>query len=515
MPDFTPVVDFFKRASEWTDTLVYVAIAIVTLTGVLKCLIPLWTTTHALRRATRRLEQDQRAKGERPIWQESKFMGRRLRGCWLRFLQNAEQLDHRGLPCNVEDYINDDTVTHGPGNAQLAELIPNLLTSLGILGTFMGMMQGLTGLDMSSSEVLMNSIPNLLEGMRFAFGTSVAGISCSLVFNMLNRISQGSSYRSIDRFVESFTQLAMQRPLDNDVQLICQNQDRNHMLFNATDGLASQMAGSIEQAVTRAMSPVSSSMDAFLVGATRAQVDGVGRIVRSFIDQMNESLNGQFLQLGQTLTALNQNQELTAASFNESMQAAEAIVQDVDRLHSISSDVIGRFEAYVQAMQEEQQRDAAFENAATDLLSRMNTAASQQTETLRSIQVYHENMNAALQRFSQESTATISRVRALTDESNQGLAGISEEMRTASEQLSDSYQTFVTDVVDGVSRAMGLFEQSMNGMITLLNEKVGASLKTADLSQMQRMLTDMNGTIQEASTALKALSADADRRKEA
>ena len=145
----------------------------------------------------------------------------------------------------------------------------------------------------------------------------------------------------------------------------------------------------------------------------------------------------------------------------------------------------------------------------------MNTTASQQTEALRSIQVYHENMNAALQRFSQESTATISRVRALTDESNQGLAGISEEMRTASEQLSDSYQTFVTDVVDGVSRAMGLFDQSMNGMITLLNEKVGASLKTADLSQMQRMLTDMNGTIQEASTALNALSADADRRKEA
>lgn len=70
-------------------------------------------------------------------------MGNRLKNCWLRFLQNAEQLDRRGLPCNVEDYINDDTVIHGPGNAQLADLIPGLLTSLGILGTFMGMMDGL------------------------------------------------------------------------------------------------------------------------------------------------------------------------------------------------------------------------------------------------------------------------------------------------------------------------------------------------------------------------------------
>ena len=76
----------------------------------------------------------------------------------------------------------------------------------------------------------MSGINTLLSGMQFAFGTSVAGVSCSLVFNMLNRIAQGSSYRAIDDFVECFTQLAMQRPLDNDVQLICQNQDRNHLL---------------------------------------------------------------------------------------------------------------------------------------------------------------------------------------------------------------------------------------------------------------------------------------------
>ena len=61
-------------------------------------------------------------------------MGNRLKNCWLRFLQNAEQLDRRGLPCNVEDYINDDTVIHGPGNAQLADLIPGLLYLFGHFG---------------------------------------------------------------------------------------------------------------------------------------------------------------------------------------------------------------------------------------------------------------------------------------------------------------------------------------------------------------------------------------------
>ena len=63
------------------DYLVYAAIAVVTIIGVVKCLLPLWNTTHALRRAVRRLPQDAgNTTREKPVWQESRFMGRRLRG---------------------------------------------------------------------------------------------------------------------------------------------------------------------------------------------------------------------------------------------------------------------------------------------------------------------------------------------------------------------------------------------------------------------------------------------------
>ena len=127
-------------------------------------------------------------------------MGRGLTGAWQRFLQNAEQLDRRGLPCSVEDYINDETIIYGPGNAQLAELIPGLLTSLGILGTFIGLTRGMSKLDFSNSAALMSAIPTLLEGMKYAFETSVAGIVCSLAFSMLNRMAVGSSFKAIDDF---------------------------------------------------------------------------------------------------------------------------------------------------------------------------------------------------------------------------------------------------------------------------------------------------------------------------
>ncbi len=503
--------DMLKTAQELLpnlgDILVYAAIAMVTLIGVLKCLLPLWNTTHALRRAIRRLQQDAgNTAREKPVWQESRFMGRRLRGSWLRFLQNAEQLDRRGLPCAVEDYVNDDTVTHGPGNAQLAELIPNLLTSLGILGTFMGMMRGLGGLDFANSANIIAGIPTLLSGMQFAFGTSVAGISCSLVFNMLNRIAQGSSYRAVDDFVECFTQLAMKRPLDNDVQLICQNQDANHMLSTLADGLPQQIAGSVELSLTRAMQPVTQSMDSFLIGATRAQVDGVGRIVGSFVQQMNDTLGGQLTRLGETLTEINQNQRLSVERVEQTLNAASTIVQDVGQLHGVSQDVISHFESYVKELSEARHRDEGFERTTAELMGKLHQAAEEQRAALDALKSYQAELSRAMEGFSRQSGDVISGIRQAGEDSADRLRAMGATMEASGEQLSRSYGSFVENVVEALSRALGMFDQSMSGMVSALTEKInaGGGLTAGQISELQRLLTSMEQSLNRVADSLDA-----------
>ena len=436
-------------------------------------------------------------------------MGRRLKGYWMRFLQNAEQLDRRGLPCNVEDYINDDTVTHGPGNATLAEMIPSLLTSLGILGTFMGMMSSLSGLDFSNSDNIIAGIPTLLSGMQFAFGTSVAGVSCSIVFNMLNRIAQGSSYRAIDEFVDSFTQLAMQRPLDNDVQLICQNQDSNHMLSTLTDTLPGQLAGAMELSVSRAMQPVAQSMDSFLIGATRAQVDGVGRIVTNFVGQMNASLNQQFLELGCTLTDMNQNQQGALEKVTQSLATAHAMLEDVNRLQGVSQDVMTHFETYVRELGENRRRDERFEQSSAELLERLRQAAEAQAGALQKMKGYQDELTRALSQFQQQSYDSMTGMRKLSEDTAARLSGVGKTMQDSGRELKESYQSFVQNVVEGLSRSLGMFDQSMNSLITALGEKIdsaaalGTDGATAEqMSEIQRLLSSMQETLRQAADSL-------------
>ena len=428
MPDLSNVSSILPSLA---DILVYSAIAVVTLIGVFKCLVPLWNTSSALRRAIVRLQREAGQVTDHPVWQESRFVGNRLRGSWLRFLQNAEQLDRRGLPTNVEDYINDDTVTHGPGNATLAELIPNLLTSLGILGTFMGLYRGLSTLDFTDATKLIEGIPNLLSGMQFAFGTSVAGISCSLIFNMLNRILQGSSYRAIDDFVTSFTQLAMSRPLDNDVQLICQNQDRNFMLQGINDSLVDRLADSVGRSMTHAMNPVTETMDRFIVGCTRNQIEGVNHIVARFLEEMDRSMGNNFTAMAAAMNQITQSQISAAQKTGETLTSAESIVRSARSLQEVTNSILDKFDAYLNAINAVREHDESYERRTAELLNKMQ----QENKELALLMSDLSKTVNGLNDISIPAESTLSEIRDVMTALGDSVKEISETVSSLSEEV--------------------------------------------------------------------------------
>lgn len=509
---------FWSQLKEYipltVDFGVYAAIALVMIIGVIKCLMPLWRMASLLHRGVRRLEN--KPGGDHPVWQDTRFLGRALQGPWQRFLINAEQLDMRGLPCDPDEYINEETVVDGPGNAQLAELLPSLFTSLGILGTFIGLMNGLAGLDFANADKLISAIPTLLDSMRFAFATSVAGISCSIVFNMLYRMAVGRCYHALDDFSDAFSQLAMQQALDSQVQMICQNQDRNVILRGQAEEISARMAGSIEMAIGRAMHPVTLSMDNFIMGATREQIDGVNRIITQFIVKMNDSLNGQFLQLGETITQINQAQTLSSQRLDASLAAAQAIVTNVSDLHDATQNVMERFEAYITEMADARQRDDAFEVKSQQLLEKMHQTSAAQTQYLETLRGQQNQLEGALDQY-----------RLMNQEQTTAMNSNTQQFKDSSRLLADSYTSFVENITEGLGRALGMFDENMNSMMNTLNQQLNAigdivgqvpdKLTSADeqysqqvstyissLSKLQQAMTDISAALEKLSPAKEA-----------
>ncbi|MGR5318910.1 chemotaxis protein [Vibrio sp. DNB22_19_1] len=86
------------------------------------------------------------------------------------------------------------------------KLVPALLTSIGITGTFLGITIGLSQFSMAGdSKVLLASAAELLEGMKTAFYTSLAGLSTSAIFMALMKYSSSKLVQAQDRFIKTIS----------------------------------------------------------------------------------------------------------------------------------------------------------------------------------------------------------------------------------------------------------------------------------------------------------------------
>ena len=121
--------------------------------------------------------------------------------------------------CEVYDFINPQSAIHGPGHSAYGSMIPGLLTTLGIVGSFYGIVKGLSTLDLSTTESMSLSIGILISGMRTAFNTSIVGAILALIFQILRRIIIGSAERTLRAFI-SKCQTEMMSMLTPDATLM-------------------------------------------------------------------------------------------------------------------------------------------------------------------------------------------------------------------------------------------------------------------------------------------------------
>jgi hypothetical protein len=85
-------------------------------------------------------------------------------------------------------YLNRAYRDAGSCNEYLLDLIPSTFTTLGVLGTFIGIAIGLQKFNVNNIDA---SIPPLLSGLKAAFGTSITGIILSIISSKMLAVLKG------------------------------------------------------------------------------------------------------------------------------------------------------------------------------------------------------------------------------------------------------------------------------------------------------------------------------------
>jgi len=478
------------------DLLVYIAIASVTLIGILKCILPVVGTTRGLNRAVEKLQES----ADKNVWHEDLFVGKRLKVTWKKFLQTEDEMEKRGLSCPVEDYINTRTVATIPGNASLSELIPSLLTSLGILGTFIGLTRGLTGLDMTDANTLMNGIPVLLDGMKAAFVTSLAGISCSLLFSMTNRTILGNSYRAIDRFILVFSENTEHKALDMDYQIVLQGNDRNRLLSSVTTGLSDTISDMVHNVVSEAVNPVTEAMEQYMRAAAEQQTESLQTAVTTFVKDMQDAFGDEFVTIGKTMTEINRQQEIGEKTLRMSAEAAESIRDQSEKLKALTDEMVESYDLFLKSLRARSEEDK-FVSESLTALEALKQSANDQGTMLQKMDTAQQELNNAIHDYQQVSSRWAEQAVSAQQAAAADLAGAGETIREAGDKLAVSYEKFVSSTSGSLNGTLKTFSDSMMTLTALINRKTAENevekASTVDqLGEIQRLLARLVQSIQ-------------------
>lgn len=115
----------------------------------------------------------------------------------------SEQQKNDQIVSDIEDTINEEALALRSWQSVVSQ-IPGTMTALGLLGTFLGLVLGISSISFSSVDATILSIQTVLRGIDVAFYTSIVGVIFSILFNLFYKLLWNLLVRELGLFVESF-----------------------------------------------------------------------------------------------------------------------------------------------------------------------------------------------------------------------------------------------------------------------------------------------------------------------
>lgn len=256
-------------------------------------------------------------------------------------------------------------------SARTAEVAPNILTSIGIFGTFLGVALGLWHFDTNDIQ---SSVPQLMEGLKTAFWSSIAGLFMALTIK-IRAVFEQTSRHQIER-PRAATIDDLDAALQNLVAGILAEDDRS-IRFQLGQGRQQ-----LEQQLDELKAMLATYEERMAEANSRALVQAIELVMQEFNTKINEQYGDNFKRLNESvigmlewqqqykvqLTQLIGEQQRGASNMEQASRSFEYMVKHADAFNGISESLGGLLSAL------EAQR-SQLQSQLTSLATMLNHAA--------------------------------------------------------------------------------------------------------------------------------------------
>lgn len=394
---------------------------------------------------------------------------------------------------DVEDFINEEEMDLHI-HKRLLEMVPDILTSLGILGTFVGLVWGLKNFNPNDYAAMTSSVASLVDGIKVAFLTSIYGIALSIVYTYGMKSEYSSLTENLQGFLDRFHAYVMPTAENESRNLLVSSQKiQTEAMNKMAEQFSVQMADSFEKVITPTFRKMNDSLDMLVTSVTRCQQDAVKEILDGFMKEMHNSFQLQFKDFNEALNQLKkaqkENADYTATLYqtmstqlSDNYLQQERVMKDaVTELGNLQNRYLTTANRIVQDnqnIQKMQQQD--YQHVTEYLKEAEQSAAKFWVACNQTMKRYVEAATAGMENAGQSSQASAEVLKA----NRQLIQDFDTKMQEFSQYQKLSYQT-----MEQVRRL--LTDVSLSGKdMQLQSGRVDSISQKASVDKIQRLLEE-------------------------
>lgn len=347
--------------------------------------------------------------------------------------------------CKIEDYINQELI-EALADKNLMNIIPGILTGLGILGTFIGLTHGLQFFSTKTADEMMESIAPLMEGIKVAFHTSIYGMASSLAFNCVYKNTMEEAYDSLDDFQDIFTKYVSPDNESNGISQLIYSQHKQadavadsivssvrsineniekivsiqKLQQDEIARLPQEIGGAIGRGLGEVIIPqfqnANHSLETFAENISAIQMSGMGNLVNSFVSQMNDSLAGRFTELSDVINQTSELQKRNNEYVQELFIRLGEITVDTKKISELNSETVSKMSENVQTMRNIQGRLLQSFSAVTEILDTNSQTMKEQQKYMGLLVEHQEKAGQVTQTFTRSVSQELERLENLQNE---------------------------------------------------------------------------------------------------
>lgn len=281
-------------------------------------------------------------------------------GDWMRLQESWKSSD--GMDCDVEDYIFESELLESC-NYNVCTQVAGILTALGILGTFLGLVLGLRSFDFSNADQMTSSVEALVGGLNVAFYTSIYGITLSILYNIIfRRITTGLTqelnhfYDAFNSALEPVSQKAMVERMDS-------RQAENNALMQDIKALLDERLGErlghqMAETLTPVFDRIIQSLDSMMLDFHKEQANSLEKMVDAFVDRMGGALNSHVKALGESVDELSQAQKTMSVELQRLIKQIVKTSKDTSQINEHAGIILEQLSGYIPLLTQTSQDSA-------------------------------------------------------------------------------------------------------------------------------------------------------------